>query len=67
MRRCPQCGKIAQNPMPQREYDRAWVEALPIMSDGVLEHSVQSRGEPVQSRAAAIHQKLKTHIANRTA
>ena len=29
-RRCADCGKTAQNPMRQDEYDRAWVETLPI-------------------------------------
>ena len=58
MRQCPQCGRIAPNPMKQQEYDRNWVDGLPVMDNGILTPTVQSR-------AAAIHAKLRTHIENR--
>ena len=79
IRRCTSCGKPAQNPMRQHEYDRTWVESLPVMANGVREQPVQSRAEPmrstsqpvkpesrVQSRADAIQEKLSRHIQNRT-
>ena len=58
MRQCPQCGKIAQNPMPQRDYDKNWVDTLPIMQDGVVEHTAQSRADAAMAR-------LQNHIASR--
>ena len=79
IRQCAECGKTAQNPMRQDEYDRSWVESLPVMADGVLEQPVQSRAEPmrsraqsvkpksrVQSRADAIQAKLQRHIQSRS-
>ena len=80
IRRCAECGKTAQNCMPMRDYDRAWVETLPIMENGVMEQPVQSvkpnlksradtvksRANPVQSRADAIMKKLQRHIENRS-
>ena len=75
-RKCPQCGKVAQNAMRQDEYDANWIEALPVMTNGVMEQSVQAMqsrrpaqkpGKPVQSRADAIHQKLQRHIETRNA
>ena len=59
VRQCPQCGKIAQNPMRQDEYDRAWVDGLPIMENGEMKPTVQSRADAIQA-------KLQDHIANRT-
>ena len=29
VRQCPGCGKVAQNPMRQAEYDKIWVDGLP--------------------------------------
>ena len=58
MRRCPQCEKVAQNPMPKREYDRAWVDGLPVIENGSIEQTVQSRAEQATA-------KLQNHIANR--
>ena len=58
LRKCPRCGKIAQNPLPQREYDAQWIDTLPVMTDGVLEHTPQSRAD-------AIMEKLQNHIENR--
>ena len=63
--------------MRQEDYDKRWVESLPIMRNGVTEHSVQNakpvqtakpmrRANPVQSRADAIQAKLQRHIQNRT-
>ena len=59
VRQCPECGKVAQNPMKQAEYDRNWVEGLPILTAGVLKPSIQSRAE-------AIETKLRNHIENRS-
>ena len=58
MRQCPQCGKVAINPMRQDEYDKAWVDGLPILENGRVR-------QPVPSRAEAIHAKLRDHINNR--
>ena len=58
MRRCPQCGRIAPNPMKQQEYDLNWVDGLPVMDNGILKPTVQSRAEAIQAR-------LRTHIENR--
>ena len=58
MRQCPQCGAIAQNPMKQAEYDRAWVDGLPVIENGAK--------PTIQSRAEAIQTKLQNHIENRT-
>ena len=58
MRQCPECGKVAQNPMKQQEYDRAWVDGLPVIENGAK--------PTIQSRAEAIEAKLRTHIENRT-
>ena len=43
IRRCAECGKASQNPMRQDEYDRSWVESLPVMVNGVIEQPVQSK------------------------
>ena len=59
MRQCPQCGKVAQNAMRQDEYDRGWVDGLPLMTDGVIQPTIQSRAE-------AIEAKLRNHIENRS-
>ena len=59
MRRCPQCQKVAQNPMRQDEYDKNWIDGLPMMENSILKPTVQSR-------VAAIHAKLRTHIENRS-
>ena len=59
MRQCPQCGKIAQNPMRQDEYDRAWVDGLPVLENGSITPTVQSRVEAIQAR-------LRNHIENRS-
>ena len=61
MRKCPSCGKIAQNPMPQREYDKGWVDSLPIMTNGVMEYPTP------QSKADALMLKLQRHIESRNA
>ena len=77
VRRCATCQAIAQNAMRQDDYDKRWVESLPVMRNGVTEHSVQNanpvqtakpmrRANPVQSRADAIQAKLQRHIQNRT-
>ena len=58
IRQCAECGKPAQNPMRQDEYDRSWVENLPIMQNGVMENTAQSRAD-------AIMAKLQKHIENR--
>ena len=58
MRRCPACQAIAQNAMRQEDYDKRWVESLPVMRNGVTEHSVQSRAD-------AIMEKLQNHIERR--
>ena len=50
MRRCPQCGKVAQNPMRQDEYDRAWVDGLPVLENGIIKPTVQSRAAAIQAR-----------------
>ena len=60
MRRCPACQAIAQNAMRQEDYDKRWVESLPVMRNGVTEHSVQSRAD-------AIMEKLQKHISTRGA
>ena len=76
IRQCAECGKAAQNPMRQDEYDRSWVESLPVMAEGVMEQPVKSmesrRPAPktktrVQSRADAIMAKLQKHIGTRNA
>ena len=58
MRKCPQCEKVAQNPMRQDEYDRNWIDGLPVMEKGSIEQTVQSRAEQATA-------KLQNHIANR--
>ena len=58
MRQCPQCGKTAQNPMRQDEYDRVWVDGLPVMENGIMKPTVQSRADAIMS-------KLHNHIENR--
>ena len=58
MRRCPQCEKVAQNAMRQDEYDRNWVDTLPVIAKGVIENTPQSRAD-------AILAKLQNHIENR--
>ena len=79
LRRCAECGKPAQNPMRKDEYDRSWVDTLPIMADGVMEQpeqpeqSMESRRPApktktrVQSHADAIMAKLQKHIGTRNA
>ena len=42
IRRCAECGKTAQNCMPMRDYDRSWVDTLPIETNGVMEQPVQN-------------------------
>ena len=49
-RKCPQCGKVAQNAMRQDEYDANWVDSLPIMANGVMENTAAI----TQSRADAM-------------
>ena len=79
IRQCAECGKTAQNPMKQADYDTNWVDTLPVMANGVMEQPVQPRAEPVrsakqsvkpksrvQSRADAIQAKLSRHIQSRT-
>ena len=57
VRQCQECGKVAQNPMKQQEYDRAWVDGLPVIENGAK--------QTAESRADAIQTKLQNHIANR--
>ena len=59
IRRCPECQKVAQNPMRQDEYDRSWVDGLPILTGAVLKPMALSRTQ-------VIHERLQKHIANRT-
>ena len=59
VRQCPECGKVAQNPMRQDEYDRGWIDGLPIMTAGVIEQTAESRAEAIQA-------KLRNHIASRS-
>lgn len=59
MRKCPLCGKAAQNAMRQDEYDRHWIEGLPIVENGVVV------SQP--SRAEQIQKKLENHITARNA
>ena len=58
MRKCPSCGKIAQNPMPHREYDKGWVDSLPIMTNGVMEQTIQGKAD-------ALMLKLQNYINTR--
>ena len=58
MRQCPDCGKVAINPLRQDEYDRAWVDGLPVLENGIMKPTVRSRAEQIQA-------KLEKHIANR--
>ena len=58
IRKCPVCGKVAQNPMRQQEYDRAWVDSLPVQENGIMKHTPQSRAD-------AIMAKLQNHINTR--
>lgn len=61
IRRCGSCGKAAQNPMRQDEYDRNWVESLPVLStNGVIENTPQSRADVIVA-------KLQNHIETRNA
>ena len=30
-RRCPECGRVAQSPMKQNDYDRNWIQSLPLL------------------------------------
>ena len=80
IRQCAECGKAAQNPMRQADYDTNWVDTLPVMENGILEYNtMESRAKPVrstrqsvkpksrvQSRADAIQAKLSRHIESRT-
>ena len=59
MRRCPQCGRIAPNPMKQQEYDRNWLDGLPVMENGIMKPTVQSRASALQAR-------LQNHIEKRS-
>ena len=59
VRQCPECGKVAQNPMRQDGYDRNWVSSLPILENGVMKQTVQSRADAIQA-------KLQNHIASRS-
>ena len=63
IRRCAECGKTAQNPMRQDEYDRSWVESLPVMENCVMEQPVQSRAEPVRSTRQAVKPKGRVQSA----
>ena len=58
IRRCGSCGKAAQNPMRQDEYDRNWVDTLPVIAKGVIENTPQSRADGILA-------KLQNHIENR--
>ena len=58
MRRCLQCGKTAPNPMRQDEYDRNWIDGLPVIGSGIPKPTVQSRAEQATA-------KLQNHILNR--
>ena len=60
MRKCPQCGKVAQNPMKTAEYDRNWIDSLPVMENGIMKPTVRSRAEAIQAR-------LRNHIETRNA
>ena len=60
LRKCEQCGKAAQNAMRQDEYDRTWIDGLPILENGIMNPTVQSRAEQIQER-------LRNHIAHRNA
>ena len=79
-RKCASCDAVAQNAMTQQDYEKNWVDTLPVMKNGVMEQSVQPKAEPVrstrkpsvrspksraQSRAAAIMEKLQNHINTR--
>ena len=76
MRKCRECGKIAQNAMTQQDYDTNWIETLQIVDKSVGSEPVQNpnpvqtakpmrREKPVQNRADQIHEKLRTHIRSR--
>ena len=58
VRQCPQCGKVGPNPLRQDEYDRNWIDGLPVIAKGVIENTPQSRAD-------AILAKLQNHIENR--
>ena len=58
IRRCAECGKTAQNPMRQDEYDRNWIDTLPIISTGGRSEPVQSVKPNLQSRADTVKSKV---------
>ena len=58
IRRCTSCGKPAQNPMRQDEYDRNWIDGLPVIGIPLPKPTVQSRAEQATA-------KLQNHIENR--
>ena len=57
IRRCAECGKTAQNPMRQQDYDKNWVSTLPIVETGVIGNSVKPN---LQSRAVTVKSKVNT-------
>ena len=65
LRKCEACGKIAPNAKTQQDYDKNWVDTLPIVEPDGTGHSVKpplksradtvkSRFNPVQSRATPV-------------
>ena len=58
IRQCAECGKTAQNPMKQADYDTNWVDTLPIIETDGTGHSVKSnlqfRADVVKSRAETV-------------
>ena len=57
IRSCAECGKTAQNPMRQQDYDKNWVSTLPIVETGVIGNSVKPN---LQSRADTVKSKVNT-------
>ena len=57
IRQCAECGKTAQNPMKQADYDTNWVSTLPIVETGVIGNSVKPN---LQSRADTVKSKVNT-------
>ena len=57
LRKCEACGKIAQNCMRQQDYDKNWVDTLPIVETGVIGNSVKPN---LQSRAVTVKSKVNT-------
>ena len=58
VRQCPQCGKVGANPLRQEEYDRNWIDGLPVIGSGIPKPTGQSRAEQATA-------KLQNHILNR--